>query len=147
MILSLFLKNFKCDLVVGVGSYSSGPVIMAAWLMGIRIALHEQNILPGITNRVLSCFADRIYVSFKNTVGLNQKKVLVTGNPVRREIRNLSSSVPAPEHENEGKFFTVLISGGSQGAHAINMRITEALKHINKKERFFFIHQTGKSGY
>jgi len=139
----LILKEFQCDLVVGVGSYSSGPVVIAAWLTGIRIALHEQNILPGITNRVLSCFADRIYVSFKNTTGLNQKKLIVTGNPVRKEIRKLSSLSPATEHENEEKSFTVLISGGSQGAHSINIMMTEALKHISGKERFFFIHQTG----
>jgi UDP-N-acetylglucosamine--N-acetylmuramyl-(pentapeptide) pyrophosphoryl-undecaprenol N-acetylglucosamine transferase len=58
----LILKDFKPHIVVGVGGYSAGPLVIGAWLLGIRIVLHEQNILPGITNRILSRFADRIYV-------------------------------------------------------------------------------------
>jgi len=63
------LKNYKPDLAIGLGSYSAGPVLVSAWLLGTKIALHEQNILPGITNRILSRFADRIYVSFKAADG------------------------------------------------------------------------------
>ena len=61
------LKDFSPDLTVGLGSYSAGPVVIAAWLMRIPIVICEQNILPGITNRILSRFANRIYISFENT--------------------------------------------------------------------------------
>ncbi|MBW2644298.1 MAG: glycosyltransferase, partial [Deltaproteobacteria bacterium] len=83
----MILRQFRPDLVIGVGGYSAGPLVAGAWLLGIKIVLHEQNILPGITNRILSRLADRIYVSFDDTqTGLNPKKVLYTGNPVRKEI-------------------------------------------------------------
>ncbi len=134
----LILKEFKPDLVVGIGSYSAGPVAVGAWLLGIKIVLHEQNILPGITNRILSCIAERIYVSFKSTKAMfNPKKVCVAGNPVRREILQYA------KERSENLPFTVLIIGGSQGAHSINMAIMDALKHIKEKDKFFFVHQTG----
>ena len=61
------LKDFSPDLTIGLGSYSAGPVVIGAWLRRIPIIIHEQNILPGITNRILSHFASRIYISFQNT--------------------------------------------------------------------------------
>ncbi|MDM8524195.1 undecaprenyldiphospho-muramoylpentapeptide beta-N-acetylglucosaminyltransferase [Desulfococcaceae bacterium HSG8] len=134
------IRRFRPDLVLGVGGYSAGPVAIAAWLLGIRIVLHEQNILPGITNRILSRFADRIYVSFPNTKArFNPKKLLVTGNPVRQDIRN-----PAPDFKLQTSNFNLLILGGSQGAHSINKAVTDALLHLKDRERFFFVHQTGK---
>ncbi len=81
------LKKFSPDLAIGLGSYSAGPVVFAAWLRRIPIVVQEQNILPGITNRILSRFANRIYVSFENTRShMDPRKVQWTGNPVRHEI-------------------------------------------------------------
>jgi len=142
----LILKQFKPHLVIGVGGYSAGPLVMGAWFLGIKIVLHEQNILPGITNRILSCFADRIYVSFEETkFEVTPKKIRFTGNPVRKEI------VQCAKAKNNADFkvlkkqglFTILILGGSQGAHSINMAILEALEYIGDKEKIFFVHQTG----
>jgi len=100
--------------------------------------LHEQNILPGITNRILSHFADRICVSFEETkIGPKPKKIQFTGNPVRKEIVQCADS---SKKENK---FTILILGGSQGAHSINMALLEALEHLEKKKNIFFVHQTG----
>jgi len=137
------IRKFKPDLVIGMGAYSSGPVVLAAWLMGIKIALHEQNVKPGITNRLLFYLADRIYVSFPDTVkNLNPAKVLMTGNPVRREI--LESSVLSEKKDDGSKRkFTVLVIGGSQGAHSINMAVMDALKYLNPERHYHFIHQTG----
>ncbi len=135
------LKDYKPDLTIGLGSYSAGPVVVGAWLRGTKIALHEQNILPGITNRILARFADRIYVSFDDTkTRFKQHKVRLTGNPVRRELLNHYK-----EHEvfRGSKSFCVLVIGGSQGAHSINMTVIEALDHLTQKENLFFIHQTG----
>jgi UDP-N-acetylglucosamine--N-acetylmuramyl-(pentapeptide) pyrophosphoryl-undecaprenol N-acetylglucosamine transferase len=139
------LKNYKPDLILGVGSYAAGPVVMAAWLMGKKIVLHEQNILPGITNRLLSRFADRIYVSFKDSGDkFNPNKVIVTGNPVRKDIlvrrKEGPKGVTDPVH-----FFTVVIIGGSQGAHGINLAVIDALKQLRGKDRYCFVHQSGSA--
>ena len=123
---------------------------MGAWLLGVKIVVHEQNILPGITNRMLSFFADRMYVSFNNTRSIiDSKKVLVTGNPVRREILECAfekrdNGGPEPEAAyGRDRPFRVLIIGGSQGAHSINLAVVEALGRVKDKDAFFFTHQTG----
>lgn len=135
------LKGYRPDLTVGLGSYSAGPVVLGAWLMRIKIVLHEQNILPGITNRILARFADRIYVSFDDTKArFAPDKIKLTGNPVRKELlNNHNGDVVAPGL----KKFCVLIIGGSQGAHSINASVVEALGHLTQKEWLYFIHQTG----
>jgi UDP-N-acetylglucosamine--N-acetylmuramyl-(pentapeptide) pyrophosphoryl-undecaprenol N-acetylglucosamine transferase len=143
---SWIVKSFKPDLVLGVGSYAAGPVVLTAWMAGIPVVLHEQNILPGITNRTLARFARRIYISFENTAGrFDAVKVQLTGNPVRREI--LQPAV-AENREDEGipdraPVLNILIAGGSQGAHAINMAVVAALPLIRQKQRLRVVHQTG----
>jgi UDP-N-acetylglucosamine--N-acetylmuramyl-(pentapeptide) pyrophosphoryl-undecaprenol N-acetylglucosamine transferase len=153
------IRRFKPDLIIGIGSYVSGPVAVGAWLSGVRIALHEQNVTPGMTNRALSFLADRIYVSFKETAADSfspgcafrlfrtalKKKIRVTGNPIRKQIRN-APCVSKPDIDNKDNLksgMTVLVIGGSQGAHSINMAMKEAVTYLKKKENFFFIHQTG----
>ncbi len=142
-----FLKNFSPDLTIGLGSYSAGPVVIGAWLMRIPIAIQEQNILPGITNMILARFADRIYISFENTkLRLNPQKVYWTGNPVRQELLESTGrpkDAAAPDARQDR--FTVLIIGGSQGAHRINMAMIEALEHLQNAERLHFVHQTGEA--
>jgi UDP-N-acetylglucosamine--N-acetylmuramyl-(pentapeptide) pyrophosphoryl-undecaprenol N-acetylglucosamine transferase len=134
------LKNYKPDLIIGLGSYSAGPVMVGAWLLGTKIALHEQNILPGITNRILSRFADRIYVSFQDTkTRFDPDKTRLTGNPVRKELLHHRANDAA----SGSKSFCVLIIGGSQGAHSINMIVIETLSHLTKRESLYFVHQTG----
>ena len=141
------LKNFTPDLAIGLGSYSAGPVLIGAWLRRIPIAVHEQNLLPGITNRILSRFADRIYISFENTKSnLDPRKVRWTGNPVRRELLKFEDSCTGDSrHHTVERRFTILIIGGSQGAHRINMAVIEALEYLKDKGRLHFVHQTGKT--
>ncbi|RPH52913.1 MAG: undecaprenyldiphospho-muramoylpentapeptide beta-N-acetylglucosaminyltransferase [Desulfobacteraceae bacterium] len=139
------IKSFNPHIVVGVGGYSAGPVILMAWLLGVKTALHEQNIIPGITNRILARFANRIYVSFERTkLMADSGKTIVAGNPLRREIID-AAKVETITGTGVEKPFTVLILGGSQGAHSINMVIGETLAHIKAKEKYFFVHQTGAS--
>lgn len=140
------LKQFRPNLIVGVGSYSAGPVVLGAWLIGIKIILHEQNIIPGITNRLLSRFAKRICVSFKETKSyFKSQKIRITGNPVRKEILELVRS--QREHDAAGKKekgpFRILVFGGSQGAHSINLAVMESLEFFKNKDAFFFVHQVG----
>jgi UDP-N-acetylglucosamine--N-acetylmuramyl-(pentapeptide) pyrophosphoryl-undecaprenol N-acetylglucosamine transferase len=139
------LKDFSPDMAIGLGSYSAGPVIIGAWLRRIPIVIHEQNILPGITNRILSRFANRIYISFENTQSnLDSRKVQWTGNPVRRELLEYSDGHAAGKTDNiDNGLFSVLIIGGSQGAHRINKAVIEALGHLKDKDHLHFIHQTG----
>ncbi|MCF8067305.1 MAG: undecaprenyldiphospho-muramoylpentapeptide beta-N-acetylglucosaminyltransferase [Desulfobacterales bacterium] len=136
------ISRIKPDLVIGMGSYVAGPVLLAAWVMGKKTAIHEQNILPGVTNRILSRFAQRIMVSYEDTkTNAAPEKVRVTGNPVRKEILSLlneessSRSIDSP--------MTILVMGGSQGAHNINMAVIESLEHIKDKDVCTVIHQTG----
>jgi UDP-N-acetylglucosamine--N-acetylmuramyl-(pentapeptide) pyrophosphoryl-undecaprenol N-acetylglucosamine transferase len=139
------LSAFNPDLVVGVGSYASGPLIFVAWVLCIPIVLHEQNILPGITNRVLFPLAARVHVSFPNTrFNSRSSKIRFSGNPVRKDIRKC-----AVQFGDSGRCagsgqrpFTVGIVGGSQGAHAINLAMMEALPLL-KSDGYHFIHQTG----
>ena len=142
------LGTFKPDLVVGVGSYAAGPVVLAAWIKRIKIVLLEQNILPGITNRSLARFASRIYLSFEDTAGIfNPEKVRLTGNPVRHEIL-LKSSVPPPlgtATDSDRQRLNILIVGGSQGAHPINEAVIDTVKYLSSKERISIVHQTGSA--
>ncbi len=137
--------RFKPNLIVGLGSYSAGPVVLAAWLLRKKIVLHEQNLLPGITNRMLARFAVRIFVSFEDTkVRFAPQKVQFTGNPVRHDILNYAGHhVAEEEREARQKRFTILIIGGSQGAHRINLAVIEALEYLTIKEKLAFVHQTG----
>jgi len=141
------LRAFRPDLVIGLGSYSAGPVVLAAWLLRIPIALCEQNTLPGITNRVLARLADRIFIAFERTGGgFDPGKTRWTGNPLRREIVDAAAGgaaeAPAAARDPH-RPFTVLVLGGSQGAHRVNTAVVEALDHLADRRRFFFIHQTG----
>ena len=136
------LLKFRPHLVVGVGGYSAGPVVMGAWLLRVRRVLHEQNVLPGVTNRMLSRFSDCIFLSFEQTKRYFKKhRVMVTGNPIRQEI--LKAADRAKTLSNDATQFSVFIVGGSQGAHSINMAMMDALGHIKDRDIYHFVHQTG----
>ncbi len=141
------LFGFKPHIVIGVGGYSAGPVITAAWLLRARRVLHEQNAIPGVTNRILAHIVDRCYISFEDTKGFTQRaNSRIYGNPVRKELLQAAAQSYSMEEMNTtgpAHTFTVAVVGGSQGAHAINQAVEEALKLLLPQERFYFIHQTG----
>lgn len=137
------IDEFQPDLVIGVGGYSSGPVALAAWLKGKIVVIQEQNILPGITNRILGRFATRIHISFGESLDyFRTPKALLTGNPVREIILQARDRRQAAEKKSDGRF-TVMIAGGSQGAHSVNMTLIQALDHLDNTDSWDFIHQTG----
>lgn len=141
------LKTFKPDLVLGVGGYVSGPMVLAGRLCGVTCVLHEQNVTPGLANRMLAPLVRRMYVTFPDTRGRGarfRKKMTVTGNPVRKKLVEMARekhSGNAGLNVSQGRF-TVLVFGGSQGARRINRAVIGALEHL-PLERFYFIHQTG----
>ncbi len=137
------IRRFGANLVVGVGGYSAAPVAVGAWMMGIRVVIQEQNILPGMTNRLLARLASRIYVSFENTrMPGDPKKVCLSGNPVRREVLTFAGKRSSRDHGEQHRL-TVLILGGSQGAHSINLAVAAALDELADTTGLNFIHQTG----
>lgn len=141
----IILKNFKPDFVLGVGGFSSFAVVLAAWIFGIPTAIQEQNAIPGLTNRLLSRFSRTIFTSFEQTKGLeNNPKVKYVGNPVRK-----ADSTEPPKYTDLNNFdpdrFTLLVTGGSQGAKSINDAFTDALSLMDDTLRFNIIHQTGEA--
>jgi UDP-N-acetylglucosamine--N-acetylmuramyl-(pentapeptide) pyrophosphoryl-undecaprenol N-acetylglucosamine transferase len=134
--------RFKPDLVIGVGGYASGPVALAAKVMRKKVVIHEQNVIPGFTNRLLGRVSDRVFVSFADTPGFfDRAKTVLTGNPVRREI------LEARRGGGDGDLLNILVVGGSQGAHAINRAIIEALDYLAEPEKIAFTHQTGANDF
>ncbi|MFO7750618.1 MAG: undecaprenyldiphospho-muramoylpentapeptide beta-N-acetylglucosaminyltransferase [Desulfobacteraceae bacterium] len=144
------IGRFSPDMVIGVGGYSSGPVVLAARLLNRKTAIHEQNTIPGITNRILSRFVHTVFTSFQNTRGLaGGKRVVCTGNPIRKRADAAGpGAVPEalPEASKEGRdFFTLLVTGGSQGASSINKAVVTAVQQMARSDKeLFVIHQTGE---
>ena len=134
------LRSFQPDLVLGVGGYVSGPTVLSAYLSFIPTAICEQNTVPGVTNRILSKFTRKIFVTFKESTDyFPEKKVVITGNPLR------SSLIESCLTENDNKpGFNVFIMGGSQGSRNLNTIIPGALAALNKKG-LKVVHQTGKN--
>jgi UDP-N-acetylglucosamine--N-acetylmuramyl-(pentapeptide) pyrophosphoryl-undecaprenol N-acetylglucosamine transferase len=136
------IRQFDPQVVMGVGGYSAGPVAVAAWQMGIPTVLHEQNREPGLTNRWVRRIAQRIYLSFEDRSGrFDVQKTLLTGNPVRDEIL-MHGGQGRGQHAADA--FTVLVLGGSQGAHAINEAMLAALPQLSTVEGLRVVHQTGR---
>ncbi len=136
------LRQFHPDVVIGAGGYVSGPVLLTASLMRLPTLVMESNALPGWTNRVLARFVDRAAVSFEASLGFFRGKGVVTGNPVRREF----FEVPVKQR-NPGSF-SLLVFGGSQGAHAINEAMVAALAELERLGDMLWItHQTGEADF
>lgn len=138
------LASFRPDIVLGVGGYASGPVVLAAGGLPCRRYIHEQNALPGFTNKLLARFAEKIFISIEESrryfpVG----KTHMTGNPLRRQI--IEDVMTAGEDHAVLDDFKILVFGGSAGAHSINMAMVDALPLLKEAEnRLSVIHQTGE---
>ncbi|MBI2359872.1 MAG: undecaprenyldiphospho-muramoylpentapeptide beta-N-acetylglucosaminyltransferase [Deltaproteobacteria bacterium] len=134
------LGRFRPDLVVGLGGYSSGPVLLAAKVKRRRTVIMEQNLQPGFTNRILGRVVDRVFASYEESaVYFPRAKVVVTGNPVRWQA--------LPEVARDEKF-TLLVCGGSAGAHRINASVVEALQTMRDlASALRVIHQTGEADF
>ena len=129
------------SVVLGVGGYSSGPVLIAAWLRGVPTIIHEQNAFPGLTNRINAKFVKAVAVAFADALPrMKRSDGVVTGNPVRAEF----FSANAGRQQRDTTKQRLLIFGGSQGSRVINDAITGALLFLAKmKDRLEIVHQTG----
>jgi len=131
------IGDFKPDCIVGLGGYASGPLLLAGRMKSIPCAIMEQNVRPGLTNRILGKIANRIFITHQQSGAFFPRaRVLPTGNPVRwRELPAVARS----------EKFTLLVFGGSAGAHKINVAIIEALEKLRDLAPDWRIeHQTGE---
>lgn len=136
------INSFHPDIVIGAGGYVSGPVLLSAALMGLPTLVMESNALPGWTNRMLARFVDAAAVSFSAAVPFFRGKAVVTGNPVRREFFEI------PARQRDASHFSVLVFGGSQGAHAINEAMIAALPLLEDlRDTLRITHQTGEKDF
>src|SRR4029079_13962031 len=136
------IKNFRPDIVIGAGGYVSGPVVLTASLLCYPTLVMESNALPGWTNRVLARFVDKAAVSFEAALPFFRGEAVVTGNPVRREFFEIARRERRPGE------FSVLVFGGSQGAHAINQAMVAALPSMETlKDGLRITHQTGEADF
>jgi UDP-N-acetylglucosamine--N-acetylmuramyl-(pentapeptide) pyrophosphoryl-undecaprenol N-acetylglucosamine transferase len=136
------LYRLRPRVVVGIGGYISGPVMLEAALAGIPTLLYEANAVPGFTNRVLAPVVRLAAVGFKDSLAAYGLKGRLTGHPVRREFYGVQPKIHEPP-------YTILVVGGSQGARALNHCIIESLPlfHLQGTRNLSFIHQTGTADY
>ncbi|MBI5237173.1 MAG: undecaprenyldiphospho-muramoylpentapeptide beta-N-acetylglucosaminyltransferase [Deltaproteobacteria bacterium] len=139
------LRSIRPDGVIGSGSYSSAPVVLAAKILGMKTAILEQNALPGLTNRVLGKVVDRIYIAFEEArVFFPGGRTILTGNPIRKDIMERFRDTFVERNEK----FSILVFGGSQGATAINTAFLDAIEYLTDIwSGLRVVHQTGEEGY
>jgi UDP-N-acetylglucosamine--N-acetylmuramyl-(pentapeptide) pyrophosphoryl-undecaprenol N-acetylglucosamine transferase len=137
------LSRRRPNVVIGVGGYSSGPVVLLAALRGVPTLLMEQNAVPGLTNRLLARVVNAAAVTYPESLGYFANRGFVSGNPVRRQFfdaRRTNEQTDAPPVA-----VRVLVFGGSQGAHAINVAMVEAAARLAAAApRLAITHQTGE---
>jgi UDP-N-acetylglucosamine--N-acetylmuramyl-(pentapeptide) pyrophosphoryl-undecaprenol N-acetylglucosamine transferase len=141
------VRRFKPDLVIGTGGFASGPLLFVASRKGIPSVIQEQNSYPGITNKVLSKYVNKVCVAYDNMERFFPKdKIIFTGNPIRKAILNFKDKREEGKKlfgVNNGKI-TILVVGGSLGARTINESIKESISEFANNE-LNLIWQTGTS--
>jgi len=139
------LRKFQPSVVLGIGGYVSVPVIYAAYLLHVPTMILESNRQPGLANRLLSRSVDKIAIGFEESLRVfPKKKVILTGNPVRREFY-LIGETPPPD---KGRKLNILVIGGNRGARSMNYSLIAALDYLKaQRDRLTFTHQTGNTDF
>jgi UDP-N-acetylglucosamine--N-acetylmuramyl-(pentapeptide) pyrophosphoryl-undecaprenol N-acetylglucosamine transferase len=131
----------KPDAVLGMGGFTSVPMVLAAVLSGVPSFIHEQNVQPGLANKLLSRFTKGMFISFDETREyMTGKKVIHTGNPLRKRLT-------ASHEAKDAGAFAVFIFGGSRGAHSINESIINLLPFMAGHKNVIMYHQTGPQDF
>ena len=143
---SRILERFQPHVVLGVGGYAAGPVMLAAAFAGIPLAVLEPNAFPGMANRWVAPYVARAFLGFPETAShFGAVSSLMVGIPVRPEFFEIRSK---PHAKPVGAPFTVLIFGGSQGARTLNRAVVEALPELEQcGTDIHLVHQTGQNEY
>ncbi len=135
------LRRHRFAAGFGVGGYAAGPILLAAAMEGLPTVIFEPNAEPGFTNRVLADMVARVATAYESPAVRWGRKAVVTGCPVRPEFFACPPRTHTPP-------FHILITGGSQGALAINRAVVDALDLLAvRKKELFVVHQTGERDY
>jgi len=135
------LFQIRPDVVLGMGGYPAFPGGIMASLLNKSLLIHEQNSIPGLANKILAKFADKVLLGFPDAIR-NEKKVVFSGNPVRNEISQLDT--PDKRYAGRSGKFKLLIIGGSLGSQALNTIVPQTLKLIPDNMRPLVTHQAGR---
>lgn len=143
------LKEFKPDIVIGTGGYVSGPIVFKANRKKIKTIIHEQNAYPGITNKILSRYVDRIAVTFDGAIKYfkHPQRVINTGNPIREEITNIDKDKARNKLNIDKNKPFILSFGGSGGQWKLNQAILNGIEKEYIDDNIQITHITGKKLY
>lgn len=141
------VREFKPDIVIGTGGYVCGPVLFNAARMRIPTLIHEQNAFPGVTNKILAKFVDKVAISFKESEEFfkNGKKVVFTGNPIRSEMLSADRKAARGKLGIENGKPLVVIFAGSRGAETINHTVSEMLRLHRDEDKYHILFATGEA--
>ena len=140
------LKKFKPDIVIGVGGYITAPVLVAANHLGIKTIIHEQNSIPGVSNKLLSHFVNKICVSFKESESyFPKKKTIYTGNPRSEELLSMEKGKREDFGFNHKSKFIILVMG-SLGSLTMTKKMKELIPSFKDKDYQVLV-VTGKNYY
>ncbi|OEF99527.1 undecaprenyldiphospho-muramoylpentapeptide beta-N-acetylglucosaminyltransferase [Vulcanibacillus modesticaldus] len=144
-----YIKEFQPDVVIGTGGFVCGPVLYAASKLKIPTVVHEQNVIPGLTNKFLSNYVDLIAISFEGSKEYfkKAKRVVLTGNPRATEVVRADKTNGYKVLNITSDKKVILIFGGSRGAKAINQAFLEMLPKLNQYQNFHFVFVTGNVHY
>lgn len=139
------IKNFKPDVVIGTGGYVCGPILMMASLMGIPTLIQEQNVIAGITNRILGRFVKAVALGYEEASVYfpHVKECVYTGNPIRSEVMKCTKEEGRQFFQYGNDEFVVLVAGGSRGARSINTAMLEVHAHFKNHPHVRILHVTG----
>lgn len=146
----LILRQTRPDIVVGFGGAISGPILLASALMRIPTLIHEQNVIPGRSNRILCRFVTKVAISFpESRKYFARKDLILTGNPLRPDILHCDRADSLRRLGLVDGKFTVLIVGGSQGSHRINEAVAGVFSNMDEAtiSGLQVIHLTGEDDY
>lgn len=143
------LKDFQPDVVIGTGGYVCGPILLAAALSHVPTLIQEQNVIPGVTNKILSRFVDRIALGYEAAKPRfpHPEKCIYTGNPIRPDILLAKREEARKALGIGSNKFMVLITGGSRGARTINNAMLGVHRHFKDTDTCCLYHVTGTLEY
>lgn len=148
---SKVINDFKPDIVVGTGGYVCGPVVLAASFKKIPTMIHEQNVFPGITNKMLSKVVDKICISFKEAEKYfsenTRSKLVLVGNPVRKDILTSDRRKSRTKYNLRPETIFIYSFGGSGGQVSLNESMIDVIKKYNGNTDVKILHVTGKRLY
>lgn len=142
-----YILKYKPQLVFGTGGYVSAPALFAAVFTHTPFVIHDCDVCPGIVSRIFAPYAKSVSLAFEGASKLvKSKNIFCNGNPVRREFLQINKQEARRQLNIDNKF-TVVVTGGSQGAKQINSAVVKSLKTLFDKYDIQILHQTGKKNF